>query len=119
MPMSVAKASFNMTGLFEAELLVELMLRYWKHPRATDREFRTELLEHAAEALRAALAGEELILGLPPKSLNLVAAVWYVEWHSLTADPQKLTSIRKRWKKWLEAVRRAVPSCFCNPDLLG
>ena len=37
--MSIAKESLRMTGLFEAEVLVELMLRHWKHLLATDRDF--------------------------------------------------------------------------------
>ena len=34
MAMRIAKASLNFTGLYESELLVELMLRYWSLQRA-------------------------------------------------------------------------------------
>ena len=49
---SVAKLSLQLTGLFEAEVLVELMLRQWKHPLADQTEFRDQLLEQAADVLR-------------------------------------------------------------------
>ena len=32
----IAQISLNFTGLYESELLVELMLRYWNHPNAND-----------------------------------------------------------------------------------
>jgi len=64
---SIAELAFEMTGTFEAELLVELMLREWKHPLAGSEEFRTNLLESAAEALRASIAGEQLIDAIPPE----------------------------------------------------
>ena len=48
--MSIARASLKLSGLFEAELLLELMLRYWNHPLADDRDFRNNLLENAAES---------------------------------------------------------------------
>jgi len=119
--MSIASLSLKLTGLYEAELLIELMLRYWKHPFADDVGFRSDLLENAAEALRMAVDGQSLILDVPAKKMNLVAAVWYVEWAALDAEgtgglagsPQS-----NQRKEWLETVRRAVPSCFCSPDLL-
>jgi len=118
--MSIAKLSLKFTGLFEAELLVELMLRYWKHPWAADKDYRSALLETAAEALRGAIAGEELILGLPPKAMSLVAAIWYVESNSLDRGDDECTpAIRRSRQRWLDAVRRAVPSCFCDPGRLG
>lgn len=48
MARSIAKACLQMTGLFEAELLTELMLRFWNHPLAEDEDFRSSLLEAAA-----------------------------------------------------------------------
>ncbi|MFN0051593.1 MAG: hypothetical protein ACKV0T_05340 [Planctomycetales bacterium] len=116
--MSIASASLEMTGLFEAELLTELMLRYWEHPLAEDAEFAQALLDRAAEVLRASIAGQQLIDGLRPTDMNLVTALWYAEWSQIEAsesksDPQVTARLR-----WAETVRRALPSCFCDPDLL-
>jgi hypothetical protein len=113
--MSIAKKCLAMSGLFEAELLIELMLRYWKHPLAPDKEFRNGLLEGAAEVLRSCLAGQQAIEDIPPADMNLVAATWYVEWNAVSngaEDPQG-----KR-QMWLDGVRKAIPSCFCPPDSL-
>jgi hypothetical protein len=49
MTRSIAKACLRMTGLFEAELLTELILRHWGHPLASDGEYRSQLLEAAAQ----------------------------------------------------------------------
>lgn len=114
--MSIAKTCLRLSGLFEAELLVELMLRYWKHPLADNRDFRNNLLERAAEALREAVRGIQLIEGVPARDLNLVAAVWYGEWNALSSGEEDPSGRRQAW---LKAVRRAVPSCFCDPDRLS
>jgi len=116
--MSIAEESLRMTGLFEAELLVELILRHWRHPLADDADFRIELLEQAAEALRLAVAGNELIPGLPPAKMSLVAAIWFAE-NSLSSGvrPEEAADTPAR-VAWLEAVRRSLPSCFCDPELL-
>lgn len=116
--MSIVRASLKLTGLFEAELLLELMLRYWSHPLADDRDFRNSLLENAAEALRIAAAGQKIIDGLPPRKTNLVAAIWYAEWAELDVTPDPDAENLEGRRKWLEVVRRAVPSCFCDPDQL-
>jgi hypothetical protein len=113
---SIAKRSARYTGLFEAELLLELMLRYWQHPLADEREFRNELLEKAAEALRTAAQGQQLIEELPAGDTNLVAAIWYVEWAALSASHE--VQHRQAREDWLERVRRSLPSCFCDPSLL-
>jgi hypothetical protein len=113
--MSIAKKCLAFTGLFEAELLIELMLRNWAHPSAADAGFRNDLLEGAAEALRASVAGQQLMADVPPKHMNFVAATWYVEWSALASgakDP------RGKRKTWLKKIRRAIPSCFCPPDSL-
>jgi hypothetical protein len=86
MPMSIAEKSFQITGIFEAELLVELMLRFWDHPFADNREYRQNLLESAAEALRSSMSGIQLHPNLKPDELNLVAAIWVVESTSLQTD---------------------------------
>lgn len=116
--MSIAKESLRMTGLFEAEVLVELMLRFWKHPLAENEEFRSQVLEVAVEALRAAAKGHQLIEELPAKDMNLIAAIWYVESVSLQADPQISKAEYRARKKWLRSIRHALPSCFCSADLL-
>ena len=53
--------------MFEGELLTELMLRYWRHPLAENAEFRSDLIENAAKALRLSIEGNNLIEGLPPE----------------------------------------------------
>jgi hypothetical protein len=116
---SIAKRSLKYTGLFEAELLVELMLRFWKHPLAGDADFRHDLLESAAQALRAAVAGQQLIQGLPPEAMNLVSAIWYAEWSAVTNTMQGKPAEGKGRRKWLETIRRSLPSCFCDPKLFS
>ena|SRR5438105_2869038 len=111
---STAERSLEMTGLFEAEVFVRLMLWRWKHPFGNDPEFANSLLENAASALREALQGQQLIEGLPPAEMNFVAAVWYAEHGAVELEGADPKSVRKR-KAWLAAVRRALPSCFCNP----
>lgn len=116
--MSIAKASLRFCGLFEAELLTELMLRYWGHPLAADRDFRNQLVETATEVLRAAAAGQTFIEGFSGPNMNLVAAVWYAEWNGISPSDNEPIQFAEDREKWLEAVRRALPSCFCNPDFL-
>jgi len=108
-----------MTSLFEAELLVRLMLRNWSHPIADDEEFANGLLEGASAALREAIKGLVLIEGLPPTSMNFVAAVWYAEYFEVQQDNSGSPETEAR-RTWLTNVRRALPSCFCDPsDLDG
>lgn len=114
----IAKTSLDFTGLYESELLVELMLRYWKHPSADDSSFRKNLLEMAAEALRAAVSGELLIEGLPPDQMNLVAAVWFAEWNRVSDDSDSADDERNAVETWLSAVRRSIPGSFCDQQLL-
>jgi hypothetical protein len=116
--MSIAEESLRITGLFEAELLVELMLRHWHHPVADDADFRIELLEHAAEALRLAVAGNVLIPELPAAKMNLVAAVWYAEQSLSSVSPFESATETPARVAWLDAVRHSLPSCFCDPELL-
>jgi hypothetical protein len=117
--MSVADECLRFSGFFEAELLIELMLRYWRHPFAYDAEFRNNLLETAAAALQASTTGERLFDGLDPPNVNFVAAIWYAEWNSINhgiGDEQNELAARRQWT---EAVRHSLPSCFVNPDLLA
>lgn len=117
--MSVAKKVFEFMGLFESELLVELMLRFWRHPLADDREFRNDLLELATEALRTSIAGTQLIESLPPGDMNLIAAVYYAEWSNLANLGENQVDYYLERNEWLRTVRHAVPSCFCRPDELS
>jgi hypothetical protein len=107
---SIAKGCLRFTGLFEAEVLLELMVRYWEHPLAADRDFRNGLLEGAAEALRLCVSGQEIIAEVPPKDTSFIAAVWYVEWCALAAGDEDPQGLRQAW---LERIRQTLPSCFC------
>src|SRR5438270_1781949 len=108
---SVAAKCLAFSGLFEAELLVELLLRHWGHPLAEDKEFKNNVLEGAVNALRLSCAGASLIEGILAGQMNFVAAIWYVEWSALVSGAEDSSGQRHRW---LEAVRRSIPSCFCN-----
>ena len=114
----IAKESLRITGLFESELLTELILRQWNHPLANDSDYRMGLLEGAADVLHACINGEQLIEGVPPEEMNLVAALWVAEWTTLTSDPFIDEPERDLRRIWLDTIRRSVPSCFCNQELL-
>src|SRR6185369_7342524 len=118
MAKSVAKACLRFTGLFEAELLTELLLRFWNHPLADDPEFRSGLLETAAEVLRMSANGERLFEELHPQKVNFVAAIWYVESVSLAERSDVQPAERELREKWLDTLLTALPSCFCDPELL-
>ena len=113
--MTKLEAAIAFCGFFEAELLTSLMLRYWEHPRASDREFANDLLEIAAEVLARSQAGEQFFEDIPPEDLNLVAALWYGESCQVQDTEEPDTQLRR---EWLSNVRRALPSCFCDPDEL-
>lgn len=115
MKKSIAQKSLMVTSLFETEVLVQLMLRNWGHPFANDHEFANALLESAAGALREAIHGAVLIEGVPPTDLNLIAAVWYAENCALNEEDFDTDETTAR-RNWLFAVRRALPSCFCDPS---
>ena len=112
---TVAKQSLQLCGLFEAEILVELLLRCWGHPLADDQDFRNYLLESACEVLGRSVGGETFLQELSPPDMNFVAAVWYSEWAGVSACGEGVDARQE----WLEDIRRALPSCFCSPrDLL-
>jgi len=106
---------FNVTGTFEYELLIELMLRHWNHPLADESEYRNELLEAVAELLARASQGTSFG-DMPAHETNLVYAVWFIESESIGHDDHSAILVLR--KQWLDAVRRALPSCFCSQDLL-
>ena len=99
-----------LAGTFEAELLLELMLCYWKHPLAADREFRNNLLESAAEVLLASSNGEVLIEEMRPMHMNFIAAVWFLE---ETGQHEEHSDARRAWAA---TVKQSIPSCFCSQD---
>jgi hypothetical protein len=96
--------------MFEAEVLTELLLWRWEHPFKNDREFCENLLGNAATALRHAVAGEQLIDTVPAAETNLIAAIYYVEWCSISSGEADTDGTRRQW---LDHVRRSLPSCFC------
>ncbi len=116
--MSTAKKSFEFCQLFEAELLLELMLRFWAHPKADDADYRAALLNTTADVLQAAAQGQAFIEGVPPQAMNFVAAVYYAEWTSQEDDKRENGAIDDKRVEWLEKLRHSLPSCFCDPNLL-
>jgi hypothetical protein len=115
---NIARKSLEITSLFEAELLVRLMLWRWNHPLADDADFAQSLLENASEALRHAAGGEQLIESVPAIKLNFVAAIWYAENCAIAEETAEPANLAAR-QDWLAMVRRALPSCFCDPSDLG
>jgi hypothetical protein len=115
---SIAKRCLEICPLFEAELLLELMMRQWGHPLADNEEFRQVLLESATELLMTAsdpTCQEIFIEGLPAQQMNLVSAIWYCEWCGV----QDSAEDRSSRQRWLDKVRKSLPSCFCGTDLLN
>ncbi len=106
-------AAIRFCGLFEAELLVELMLRFWKHPDCDDRESVNYLVEAAAEILARSRGGDRFFENIEPEDMNFVAAVWFAELSQVSDLPPDQTTTRRAW---LETVRRSLPGCFCDPD---
>src|SRR3990172_2174258 len=121
-PGSNAERSLAISSLFESEVLVWLLLRNWHHPLAEDGEFRNELLATATAVLDTAATGPPnsvFIEGLPPPDMNLIAAIWYAENQALHAPETESGRDPRARLRWLEAVRRALPSCFCPQDRLS
>jgi hypothetical protein len=112
---SIARRCLALTGLFEAELLIELMLRHWHHPLAEDADFREGLLEAGVNVLKLSVDGQRYMEDVPSDQMNLVASVWFVEF---TAVADGVEDPQRQRQAWLDAVRRAVPSCFCAQDRL-
>ena len=108
---SIAENSLAAAGLFEAEVLTELLLWRWDHPLRQDAEFRNNLLENANTVLRRAVAGEQFIESVPSSEMNLIAAIYYVEWSLISNRDEDSDGVRRQW---LDHVRRSLPSCFCS-----
>lgn len=112
--MSKLDATIGFCGLYEAELLISLMLRYWKHPCAGDDELVNYLVEAAAEILNRSQRGEKFLEDIPPADMNFVAAVWYAE--LCHVQDSKDPDVEQR-QDWLTTVRRSIPACFCDPNV--
>jgi hypothetical protein len=110
---SFAQMSLSISGLFEAEVLTELLLWRWNHPLKHDAEFRNNLLEDAAAALKRAINGEQLFESVPASETNLIAAIYYVEWSALCDGADDPDGARR---KWLDQFRQSLPSCFCAQE---
>jgi len=67
--MSKLAAAIRFCGLFEAELLVDLMLRYWGHPSTNDKELVNLIFERRpsmpgpSASIQAALTLSTSMLG--------------------------------------------------------
>lgn len=112
---SIAQKSLDITGLFEAEVFVQLMLAHWDHPSAGDPSFASDLLEDASGILRASIQGERFLERVPPDEMNFVAAVWCAENRVVEPGREDINNLPAR-KAWLSSVRHALPSCFCDPS---
>lgn len=117
--MSIAELALRFTGAFEAEVLVELLLRHYQHPMADDEGFKNNLLETAATILETSVKGEQYLEGLDPSNMNLIAAVWMAENLSLVEGEDQHNDLHDFRKKWLQDIRHVFPSCFCNQNMLG
>ena len=111
--MSKLDTAIGFCGLYEAELLVSLMLRYWEHPCADDDELVNYLVESSAEILKRSQRGEKFLEDIPPTDMNFVAAVWYAEFCQVQDSEE---SNLKQRQNWLTTVHRSIPSCFCDPN---
>jgi hypothetical protein len=103
-------------------VLIWLLLRNWRHPLAEDADFRSQLLETAAAVLHTAATGSPdsvFIKGLPASDMNLIAAIWYAENRALEELEGKSGGNRPARLRWLDALHRALPSCFCPQDHLA
>ncbi len=116
---SNAERSLFLCNLFESELLIWLLLKNWKHPLSENQEFRNDLLESATSLLEAASSQgqqEAYFQGMPACDMNLISAIWYVEQLSIDDEGTIDTKEKSIRRKWLDEVRRTLPSCFCPLD---
>lgn|GEM_PF-963820 len=115
---SIAEQALSFTGMFEAELLTQLILREWKHPLAENEEFRNGVLEAAAQVLQSSVNGDQVAVDISPQNMNFVAALAIAETEMLDNDVTVSTAERAARESWIENMKRSIPSCFCDPDLL-
>lgn len=111
--MSPLDKAIVFAGAFEAELLVMLMMKVWDHPQTGDSDAVHEIVENAAEVLNQSKMGTKFLEELEAEDMNFVAAVWYAE-TCQAIDP--VDPHHQKRQAWLDAIRRAIPSCFCDPD---
>ena len=105
--------------MFEAEVLLELMFRYWDHPLADDAEFRNDNLEKAAQVLIDAKDGVAVMKEVSAQEMNFIAAVWYVEWATVESAWAGMTDEQRiARREWLNRIRHVFPSCFCDQSRL-
>lgn len=115
--MSLPEDALRLCQLFEGELLLELMLHHWNHPLAEDADFKNDLIEKATEIIMASIGGERFVEDLPADQMSFVAAVWCAESIGLQAATSEIAKVEfEKREAWLQAVRRAIPSCFCDQD---
>jgi hypothetical protein len=115
--MSTLEDAIRFCHAFEGELLIELMLRYWRHPLAEDADFRSGLIENVLQATRLSMEGKRPLDDVPPSQMNFVAAVWYAEWAALQSGSADVPDHERHQREaWLEVVRHSLPSCFCDQD---
>jgi hypothetical protein len=114
--MTKLEVAIAFCGLYEAELLASLILSHWGHPRGSDEEFAKELVEDVAEILSRSQHGDQFFEDIKPDDVNFVAALWYAESARVTDIGEAVLQERR---DWLTKVRRALPSCFCDPEDLA
>jgi hypothetical protein len=116
--MSVARRCLELASLFEAELLTELMLRYWKYPLADAPDFRSDLLEAATQALQYAVYGGRLFDSLSPRIRTWLSRSGMPSGQRCVLAQRRIRArFTKQRERWLENVKRAIPSCFMD-DIL-
>jgi len=114
--LNLPKILYQITGTFEYELLIELLLRNFNHPLADDTEFRNTIIETVAELLNRASKGETFG-NMQASHTNIVYSVWFVE--SDYVKRQSDPPFKEQRLDWLNKIKRSMPSCFCSQDLLS
>jgi len=117
--MAIVDDALKFCSTFEAEVLLEMMLRYWRHPLAAEADFRNEFLEKSTEVLARAQTGTCFLEDVPCSHMNFVAAIWYVEWAAIEMETKEISEDEKRIRmEWLNQIRSSLPSCFVDQNKL-
>ena len=117
--MAIVDDALKFCSTFEAEVLLEMMLRYWRHPLEADADFRNDLLEKATEVLSMAQAGTCFLEDIPCAHMNFIAAIWYIEWAAMEAKANEISEDERQVRvEWLNQVRCELPSCFVDQNNL-